>query len=100
MTHLKKNKLSFIFNLFKKNKNLDFVQDVPFDTKNKNLIKLKQKNHNYSVWPKFYPTSCISVRRKFFLNFLKFLEKNRHPNLEIDARISIFAFQKKKIFNY
>ena len=31
----KKNKLSFIFNLFKKNKNLDFVQDVPFDTKNK-----------------------------------------------------------------
>ena len=81
MTHLKKINYHLYLICFKKNKNLDFVQDVPFDTKNKNLIKLKQKNHNYSVWPKFYPTSCISVRRKFFTNFLKFLEKKKTPKL-------------------
>ena len=59
---------------------------------------LKKKKHNYSIWPKFYPTSCIALRRKFFVNFLKFLEKNKYPNLEIDARLSIFAFQKNKFF--
>ena len=57
---------------------------------------IKPKKHSYSIWPRFYPTSCISFRRKFFTNFLKFLEKNKHPNLEIDARLSIFAFQKNK----
>ena len=45
---------------------------------------------------KILPTSCITVRRNFFLNFLTFLEKNKYPNLEIDTRLSIFAFQKKK----
>ena len=29
---------------------------------------------------------------------MKFIEKNKYPNLEIDARLSIFAFQKKKVF--
>ena len=94
----KKNKLLFISNFFQKNKNLDFLQDIPFNIKNKNLMELRQKNHNYSIWPKFYPTSCIAFRRKFFLNFLKFLEKKNYPNLEIDARLSIFAFQTKKFF--
>ena len=92
----KKNKLKFIFNLFSKNKKLDFVQDIPYLKNQKKLMTLKKKNHAYSIWPKFYPTSCISVRRNFFLNFLTFLEKNKYPNLEIDARLSIFAFQKKK----
>ena len=27
---------------------------------------------------------------------MKFLEKKKYPNLEIDARLSIFAFQMKK----
>ena len=29
-------------------------------------------------------------------SFKKFLEKKKYPNLEIDARLSIFAFQMKK----
>ena len=59
---------------------------------------LKPKQHNYSIWPSFYPTSSISIRRKFFENFLNFLEKNKYPNLEVDARLSIFASQKNKFF--
>ena len=94
----KKNKLSSIFNLFLKNRNLYFIQDTPFLTNKNEMMYLKSKKHHYSIWPKFYPTSCIALRRKFFVNFLKFLEKNKYPNLEIDARLSIFAFQKNKFF--
>jgi len=94
----KKNKLSFISNLFLKNKNLEFIQDTPFLTNSNKLMYLEPKKHHYSIWPRFHPTSCIAFKRKFFLNFLKFLEKNKYPNLEIDARLSIFAFQKNKFF--
>ena len=94
----KKNKLSIIFKLFLENKNLEFIQDTPFSTNENKPMHIKQKKHNYSIWPGFYPTSCISIRRKFFVNFLKYLEKKKYPNLEIDARLSIFAFQKNKFF--
>ena len=85
--------------MFKKKKFRPFIQDVPFDTKNKNLIKLKKKIIIIQFGQNFIPQVVFLLLRKFFLNFLKFLEKNRHPNLEIDKCISIFAFQKK-IFNY
>ena len=94
----KRDKLSFMYKLFLKNKNLDFIQDTPFLTSKNKLMYLKPKKHYYSIWPRFYPTSCISFRRNFFKNFLKFLEKNKYPNLEIDARLSIFAYQKNKFF--
>ncbi len=92
----RKNKLSFIFQLFLKNKNLQFIQDIPFLNSKNKLMYLKPKKKDYSIWPRFYPTSCISLRRNFFVNFLKFIEKNKFPHLEIDARLSIFAFQKNK----
>ena len=93
----KNNKISLISKLFKKNKDLDFIQDIPYLNNKKKLMIQKQKKHKYSIWPRFYPTSCISFRRSFFVNFLKFIEKNKYPNLEIDARLSIFAFQKKNL---
>ena len=40
----------------------------------------------------------MAVRRKFFNNFLKYLEKNDFPNLEIDARLSMFAHIKNEFF--
>ena len=94
----KKNKLSKIFEILKKDNNLDFVQDIPYLSVKKKLLFLKQRKYSYSIWPKFYPTSCISFKRRFFISFLKFLEKKKYPNLEIDARLSIFALQKKKFF--
>ena len=62
--------------------------------------KLKKKDHSVSIWPSFYPTSCIAIKRKFFKNFLKNAESDKFPNLEIDARLSIFAFLKKKFYVY
>ena len=65
--------------------------------KNEKIFKtLKIKKHNNSIWPQFYPTSCISLRRKFMFDFLNYIKKNNFENLEIDARLSMFAFLKKK----
>ena len=52
---------------------------------------LKKKIHFFSIWPSFFPTSCITLKRNFFANFLKVLKKNKFSNLEIDARLSIYA---------
>jgi glycosyltransferase involved in cell wall biosynthesis len=94
----KKNKLKYIFNLFEKRENLNFIQDKPYLTKNKELMYLKKKNYTFSIWPSFYPTSCTSIKRKYFLKFLKFIHKNEFPNLEIDARLAIFAHLDKNFF--
>ena len=94
----KKNKLRFFSNLFNKNKKINFAQDKPFSQKHKNLIDLKKKNHSFSIWPSFYPTSSIVFRRAFFIEFLRFLSKNEFPNLEIDARLAIYAFFTNNFF--
>ena len=54
----KKNKLKFIFNLFSKNKKLDFVQDIPY-LKNQNKLMTLEKNHTYSIWPKILPPPVV-----------------------------------------
>ena len=59
-------------------------------------MSIKKKYHTFSIWPQFYPTSSIAVRRIFFLEFLKYIEKNSFSNLEIDARICMFAFLKNQ----
>ena len=43
------------------------------------------------IWPTIFPTSCISIRRKFFKTFIKNIYKNNFLNLEIDARLVIFS---------
>ena len=83
-----KNKLSIINQKFNKNKNINCIFNFP---KTKiNSFKFKRKK-NLSIWPTIFPTSCISFRKVFFNNLVKNLEKNKYPNLEIDARINIFS---------
>jgi glycosyltransferase involved in cell wall biosynthesis len=91
----KKKKIKDIFKIFKKDKKLNFLQDMPFLRDQNKLMVLKKRNHFFSIWPRFYPTSTIVVRRKFLLEFLKFSQKGKFSNLEIDARLSMFAFLKK-----
>ncbi len=92
----KKNKVSSIFQIFNKNKNIDFLQDIPYLKDKKTFQNLKIKKHDFSIWPQFYPTSCISLRRKFFTSFLKYIKNKNFENLEIDARVSMFAHLHKK----
>ena len=88
----KLNKVSKVYNIFKKNKNLKFLQDTPFLVSSKKKGKLKKKISLFTIWPSFYPTSCIAVRKSFLKSFFKFAMKDKFPNLEVDARLSIFAF--------
>lgn len=92
----KKQKLKNIFKIFEKNKKIKFIQDTPISSLTKRKIKLNKKLHIFSIWPKFFPTSSIAFKRSFFKEFLNFVYENKFPNLEIDARISIYAFIKKE----
>lgn len=94
---IRKNKLREVIKIFNSNKKIDLVQDRPYLSKEKKILKLKIKKHNFSIWPSIYPTSCIAIRRKLMIDFIKFSQKKNFPNLEIDARIIIFSFLKKNI---
>jgi len=94
----KKNKLYQISKIFKKNKKINFIQDTPLIAPFNERMLLKKKKYFFSIWPSFFPTSCITFERSFFQNFLKVLRKNEFPNLEIDARLSIYAHIRKQFF--
>ena len=57
---------------------------------------LKKRKSIGTVWPRFFPTSTIAVRKNYFKNFLKVILPKKFPNLEIDARISIYAHLMKE----
>lgn len=94
--YFKKNKLSVILKKFKKNQKLNFIQDTPIFLKGSKIINIKKKKSFFTIWPKFYPTSCITMRRTFFSSFLEHDIYDKFPNLEIDARITIYAFLKNE----
>lgn len=94
----KNDKLKIISKLLKKNINLNLIQDRAFSKKEKKFLKLKIKKNQSSIWPSFYPTSCISVKRDYFKKFLKFIKSKKFPHLEIDARLSMFALLTNNLF--
>lgn len=88
----KSNKLDKIIKLFQKNEKINMLQDKPFLIKKKKILNLKLKKHIFSIWPSIYPTSCIAIRKKFLFKFLKYSNKKKFPNLEIDARLAMYAY--------
>ncbi len=79
-------KINEYFELYKEKK---ILYDLPVVSP-KNYFKVTKKKRNSNIWPVIFPTSCISVKRKYFRLFLKNIEINKFKNLEIDARINIF----------
>ena len=71
------------------NKNIDCIFNLLKERKKRFYLRTKDKDH--SIWPTVIPTSCISFKRNFFIKFLRFLEKKKYENLEIDARLTIFS---------
>ena len=94
--YYKKNKIKYIVKYFKSNKNLNFIQDTPKYGNVEKIFKFKRKKNSFTIWPSVYPTSCLAIKRKFFLNFLKLSKQGEFPNLEIDARLCIYAFLKNE----
>ena len=95
----KKNKLKTFMKIFENNKKINFLHDKPYLFNEKRKLDLKKKLHFFSIWPSVYPTSCIAIKKSYLIDFLKVLNKNNYPNLEIDARLFIFAYLNKDLRN-
>ena len=65
-----------------------------FQTKSKNNF-LKRLNK----WPKFPPTSCISLRKKGLKKILNKIKIKKFEEIWFDFRISTYFSFKKKEFN-
>lgn len=94
-----KNKLEEIEKYFSKHCNENFIQDIPYFyySNGIKIVKLLDKN-NYSLWPSFYPTSTMSLKRVFFKECISNIFYKKFPLVEIDARIAIYAnFKNSKI---
>lgn len=85
--YFNKNKLRKIFKFFSENNELNSLYDIPKMKSSEFILKKKLNN---KIWPTIFPTSCISIRKKFFEVFIKNINRNNFPNLEVDARLVIF----------
>mgnify|MGYP001158653233 CR=1 FL=1 len=87
--YFKREKLKKVNEYFRLHKEKKVLYNLPIVSL-KNNFKMIEKKRNPNIWPIIFPTSCISVKRKYFKLFLKNIEINSYKNLEIDARINIF----------
>ena len=95
----KKKKISNLMKFYKKSK-INFLFDLPiFFYNKKKFIQSKKKNFLLSAWPNFHPQSCISVRKIYFKNFLKFIRKKDFKNLTLDIRLSLYAFVTSNLYS-
>ena len=103
-----KNKLREINKIFTIKKNINFVQDKIKIIKNDNVINydVSRRLNLFNTWPKFYPTSSFSIRKRSLFKFFKndFTQFNL---LEIDLRLFFYAkfklrnhYQIKKSLSY
>ena len=66
----KNDKVEKLMKYFKQNIHFKMIQDKPSLRNRKNFFNFKKKNHFFSIWPSIYPTSCIAIKKDYFLNFL------------------------------
>ena len=91
-----KNKVKIILNEFKKNKNLNFVQDNPiyfYPNNNQKLKKrLKEKYFVMHTWPYFNPTSTMVFRKSLLKKIIKDISfsYNSYEKMFFDARAYIY----------
>ena len=95
--YFKKKKIFNFLKYFRINKNISVLQDKPSLMKEKKILHLRKKKTLFSIWPSIYPTSTIAIKRDFFLEFMKFIQLRKYPNLEIDSRLVMYANLKKKL---
>ncbi len=97
----KRNKVKEIVNFFNKNKNQDILFDKPvlfFESGETKKTSTQYENRK-NKWPRFPPTSCISLRKKNLESIIKKVSNNNYPDLWIDFRLASFFAIKKKQFN-
>ena len=93
-----KNKVEYIVDLFKQEKNLNFVQDNPiyfYPSKNLQIKKKPRKKYfPMHTWPYINPTSTMVFKRNFLKKLLKdisFSDKS-FERISFDARAFIYVY--------
>tara|TARA_B100000073_G_C23648639_1_gene539691 strand:+ start:287 stop:1078 length:792 start_codon:yes stop_codon:yes gene_type:complete len=97
--YFKKNKVKELIKIYKKNNQINFIQDLPtIHSKGKKIIK--NKNNFLSFWPYLAPESCISFRKKFFIDFKKRNKsfENNFKDVWFGFRLGVFAYFKDRSF--
>ena len=101
----KKNKINDIVKYFNRDKKANIIFDKPiiyYSNKNYFLSDNFKNSIKRKIWPKFPPTSCISVKRKFFTKIKHELNLKKFPLLTIDFRLAVISkilFNNFKIIN-
>ncbi len=93
--YFKKNKIKEVLKIYKKDNQIDFVQDLP-----SKYLEIKDKNNLLSFWPYLAPESCISFKKNFFINFKKQNKRieNDFKDVWLGFRLGVFAYFKERSF--
>ena len=99
--YFKKDKIKEVLKVYKKNNQVNFVQDLPAKYSEK-ITEIKDKNNFLSFWPYLTPESCISFRKKFFIKFKKknYNIENNFNDVWLGFRLGVFAYFKDKSFYF
>ncbi len=97
-----KDKLSTIIGEYKKNKNYKILYDLPIKKFNNSSLYVKLKKFSFlqNFWPYFVPTSCISMKRSFFLKLFKKINFKLFPNIWFDFRIGLSGIYLFSQYNF
>ena len=85
--------------IYLENKKIKFIQNTPKILSKKKVFTLSD-NLFISRWPFFSSTSCLSVERKYFNEFLKYNTRHyfNYPNVWLDFRLCAYSFFKRRNF--
>jgi glycosyltransferase involved in cell wall biosynthesis len=97
-----KNKIKNIVSYFYLNKDKQIIFDLPkiyFSKKKIKLLKLYKRISIASMWPRFPPQSCISIKSNLFRKISSKLLNKKFPSITLDFRIAVYSFFISKDFN-
>ena len=86
-------KLEKVVNYFNNN-NSKIIWDKPINYKYDKKITFPDFKPRYFsdfLWPRFSPTSCISIRREFFQKILYEVDFQQFPNIWLDFRLAVYC---------
>ena len=99
--YFKPEKVQNIVTLFNNHKDVRFIQNLPLEVINKKKIKKNNLNSKLSFWPYLAPESCISFRKEFMVDYLKFNKKYKYnfKKVWLGFRMGVYSYFVKKNFN-
>ena len=86
-----KNKLLNVVNFLKKNKSTNLLFDKPiiyFNKKKHHKSNQKYRSTMFTPWPRFFPQSCITIKKKYLKKIFKIVKIRKFPTVWFDFRLA------------